>query len=169
MSELYEDWKKLLTDHDVILTEMMDGLEKERQLLLASNFENLRETTFLKEKSTRKIQNIQDQIEVYRQKSLKKFDLSPDVTLLDLFLNHFPKPQSTELLALRTKLINKSKNISRVNRFNSECLGFYLDHITGIKKIMTRHSEPDLVTYAKDGRASDTLETKGGRLINRSL
>lgn len=166
MHKLYKNWHELLDQHSQLLSELEKGLQKERKALLASDIILLREASLFKDNATRKVVQIREQIDQYKQKTEKELGIKQTNSLYEIFLN-FETTQQNTLLEKRRDLMRQSKTIDRINKFNNKCLDTYIDFVDGIRSIFSMCKADTCQTYSSNGLANNNDNI--GRLIDRSL
>ena len=166
MHSLYVTWKSLLDIHQQLLSDLESALKLEKKSLLTHDIDALKESTLLKDKATRKISQIKDEIAKQRKVTAQELGLDENVSLSVLFDTLLPD-LSRELNQRRSQLLQQSNKIKKINDFNNNCLQTYVTHLGGIRQILSELNSDHCPTYAACGQ---TYEKKsGGRLINRSF
>lgn len=167
MQSLFKTWRLLLKQHQDLLNELEISLTSEKDALLANDILALRRAAIGKEKASRKLQQVQDEINQFKEKTVQKLELEEaPQTLQDLFAYFEPEEQE-ELLSSRRVLIRTSKSIDKINRFNHKCLETYRSYVDGVRSIFSDARLDSMQTYDAIGQKYNN--DPQGRFLNRSL
>lgn len=166
MQDLNEAWHKLLDKHSQLLDNLNFSLKKERKALLSNDISLLKESSLLKEKATRQVLQVQDQIKTFKQDTAKRLNSDESLSLQELF-SKFEEEFRSPLLKKRHQLEHKAHLITKFNKFNSRCLDTYRDFVKGIRTIYSMCKPDEYQIYDSGGQAYN--REGQGKLVSRSL
>ena len=162
----FDAWHILLNKHNSLLDELLFSLEVERKAILANDIDALKESTLKKDKASRKINLIKQEITELKEQTAQSLSIPTPDSLQELF-SKFKSDHQKQLLTMRQELIRKSKNIKKINLFNNSCLNTYVSFMDSFQSIMSI-AKAETRTYSSSGH-THLNGRHSGRLFSRSL
>jgi flagellar biosynthesis/type III secretory pathway chaperone len=164
VSTLLQNWHLALNSQETLLAELLSVVKDERVALMANDVDRLRETTLLKDKVSRKLALLRDEIKALKISSLTSLNLSSDAEI-DCVFESFGRDECRALQKKRGQLNTLNKTLRRQNEFNSDCLKVYLGHVGGVRSILSLVYDRN-TTYNPRGLTSGDEKRS---LLNRSI
>lgn len=166
MQATYQVWQGLFENHHLLLVELQESLNEERKALLAHDIPLIQSATARKEKVTHKIELSQKRLDEVRLQTARELGFAESVTIGELFLK-FDDAEKNSLMKQRQILASKTKQIAKLNQFNSKCLVTYKGLADGFEHIFNNAKVSPTQTYNQIGRAYSHDQQR--RFLDRSL
>lgn len=166
MHDVYQTWQGLLEKHHLLLIELETVLSDERKSLLAHDIDAIQKACAQKLRITDKIELSQKKLDEARLATAQSLELQDTVSLTEIF-EKCESEERTLLMKQRQILSAKTKQIAKINQFNSKCLSTYKAYIDGFQHIFNNTKVSFGQTYNAVGRAYH--HDQQGRFVSRSF
>lgn len=164
MDTLQQRWENLLARQESLLKELIDSIKLERETLLANEVEALRAATLAKDKTTRKLALLKEEMRELKERCIRELGLKVDAPLDRVF--ETLGTESCRLLQRKRAIINTlTTTVRRQNEFIATCLDTYTNHLSNIRSLLTLVYDHG-TTYRADGSAKGATHNS---IINRSI
>lgn len=162
----FDTLKKILKRQVHLHKELLDLVRKEREALIATSIEQIKELTFAKEAMVFEVQSVENDRKKWIARLQREFNLSNDSLDLESVIKVLGVEYREELFRLKTSILTLAGRIKEISLNNKELTLNALRDANSMKQNALGISSINQ-TYGSNGKVEDN--GKSARLISKEV